>query len=531
MDNKRVYEEGEILLAASYKEPKNNQIWFDGLYNKWFRINSLYDIKNKEGKQIPFIANPEQTDFFIGQHHRDVILKARQLGFTTFKMIDSIDSCLFIPNFSAACIAQTVEDVKAIFDDKVKFAYQNLDHDLMDWITGGAFHYPTTQQDSANSYKFSNGSKLRVGTGYRGGTLQDLHVSEFGKICAKMPHKAKEIISGSLEAVSKEGTATFESTAEGSQGEFYDMCKGASGREPESNLDFKLHFYAWHINPDYSIEDGSISEHLIAYFDELRTKYNIDLTEGQMRWYSAKQKVLKDEIWREYPSHPDEAFKASIEGAYYKHEFASIYAEQRIGEALNDDHNSVYTAWDLGTGDSTSIWFYEKIGSELHIIDYYENHGYGLEHYLKYVNDKPYKYVAHYAPHDINHRQYAKKAKTLLQLAREGLECEGQTYKLNFDVVPISLINDGIATVRKILDRCYFYQVDETYLSDEQKKQNINHGVRCLESYRKEWDDKNGCWKDNPKHDWASHGADAFRYLAVMEDKVVKTTRVAPLRL
>ena len=531
MNNKQIHDQGVKLLSASYKEPENKQIWFDGIHNKWFRLNSLYDIKDKSGRQIQLKPNLEQADYFVRSHNRDVILKARQLGFTTFCMIDSLDSCLFIPYYSAACIAHTLDDVKAIFDDKVKFAYENLSHSLISYVTDGQFHYPTTEKDSVNTYKFSNGSKLRVGTGYRGGTLQDLHVSEFGKICAKRPDVAKEIITGSLEAVSKDGNATFESTAEGSQGRFYDMCRNAQSENPHSNIDFKLHFYPWYVNGDYTLHDGYIVESLKSYFDELHAKHNINLTDGQKRWYSSKQKVLKEDIFREYPSYPDEAFKMSVEGAYYKDQFADVYAEGRIGEPINDTHNSVYTAWDIGTGDHTAIWFYQKSGQEIHLIDYYQNNGKGLEHYLKYVNEKPYRYVNHYGPHDMNHRQYAKKAKTLKTLAAEGLECDGEIYSLDFDIVPMLGVNDGIALARKLMGNCYFYQVDESDMNNEQKDQCINQGVRCLESYRKEWDAKNSVWKNNPKHDWASHGADAFRYLAVIEDSIVKETSVESFRL
>ena len=233
-----------------------------------------------------------------------------------------------------------------------------------------------------------------------------------------------------------------------------------------------------------------------------------------------------DDIFREYPSEPDEPFKVAIDGAYYARQLSTIYKEKRIGEALNSTHHDVCTAWDIGTGDSTAIWFYTKVNNEIHLIDYYENNNLGVEHYLKVVSDKGYQYKAHYAPHDADNRVYASKAKTLKQLVKDGLECDedGKTYSLNFQIVPKSGINDGIALARDILSRCYFYKVDDSRLSDEDKRKTINRGVKCLQNYRKEWDKKKGVWRDNPLHDWASDGADAFRYLAVIENATKATT-------
>lgn len=515
MDRQNVYDDGDALLKKLSLDKSSIDVWRDGLVNKWFRLNTLYDITDVKGNHIPFKPNDAQRDLFIHGHTRNVILKARQLGFTTFKMIDELDNCLFIDNYKAACIAHSLEAVKEIFDEKIKFCYEHINHGLISHITGGKFKLPIPSVDRANAYKFSNGSKFSVGTGYRSGTLQSLHVSEFGKICKKRPDVAKEIVSGSFEAVSEEGVITVESTAEGREGKFFDICQIAKNKTEFGRLDFKLRFYPWHENPRYEIEDGSINPRLIPYFDELLAKHGIELSDGQKRWYSVKEESLGEDIYREHPSYPDEAFKVAIEGAYYARQFAEIYKERRIGTALNDKHTSVRTAWDIGTSDSTAIWFYEVVGNEIHLIDYYENSGHGLAHYLRVIEGKPYEYDRHYGPHDMRHRQFSNNAKTLQEIAKEGVTCdedkgtadEGKVYKLSFEIVPQSPIMGGIEIARSTLQRCYFY------------KEETERGVTCLENYRKEWDKRNGCWKDNPLHDWSSHGADAFRYLGNAENK------------
>lgn len=511
MDRSAVVEQGDKLLAKLRDDPTSLDIWQEGIANQWFRLNTLYDIKDRDGQQIQLKPNPEQRDYYVNSHNRDLILKARQLGFTTFKQILELDNCLFTKNHAAACIAQDVDTVKDIFDNKIKFAYENINQEFVLKITGGKFSLPRPTIDKSNAYKFSNGSSFSVGTGYRGGTLQSLHVSEFGKICKKRPDVAKEIITGSCEAVAKNGSIVFESTAEGREGYFYDYCTAAAKRVVHTILQNKLHFYPWWRNPEYTLDDGEITPRLERYFSDLKHKHGISLELDQRRWYSAKEEGLGDDIFREYPSTIEEPFKVAIEGAYYSRQFSKVYKEKRIGDPLNDSKDGINTAWDIGTGDSTAIWFYRVVGAEIHLIDYYENNGVGIDHYMKVCSDKGYVYKKHYGPHDMDNRQFANKAKTLKQLAKEGIQCDedgsdGPVYKMDFTIVPKSGVNDGIGLVRDMLSRCYFY-LKET-----------ERGVLCLENYRKEWDKKNGCWKDNPLHDWASDGADAFRYLANAEN-------------
>jgi hypothetical protein len=486
---------------------------------KWFRLNCFYFIKDKNGKRVKFRPNQEQRRYYANGHHRDVILKARQLGFTTLKMVSSLDSCLFHKDFSAGVICHSLDDARDIFRNKIKYAYQQMKRADINAIfkaidraglSRSLYQLPKAKTDQAGSYVFDNGSSIRVSTSYRGGTLQDLHVSEFGKICRKYPEKAEEIATGAYEAVGIDGSITLESTAEGREGRFYDTCKDAQhlanlGREP-SRLEFKFHFFAWWENQDYSTDESiDIPDRLTTYFDQLEAKGGIKLTDGQRRWYAAKEKTLQEKMKREYPSTPEEAFEQSIEGAYYANQFRKIYAERRIIDfAINDA--PVHTAWDLGVGDSTAIWFYQRIGKELHIIDHYENSGEGLEHYFGVLDKRGYNYGEHYAPHDIQHRELGSGGRSRKDLAAEGFEVDGKRLKIHFRVVPVKRVDDGIEDVRRCLDRCYF------------KESTTVDGVKCLESYRKEWNDKLGCFRDKPLHDWSSHSADAFRYLATVED-------------
>lgn len=480
----------------------------DAMTYKWFRLNVLYHIKNKEGKKVLFEPNQEQEAFYLGYHGRDIILKARQLGFTTFKMISDLDDCLFTPNHSAGCICHNLEDAKDIFRNKIKFAYQAITQSQRELLKSIGYELPKPVNDKDNSYVFENGSSIKVSVSYRGGTLQSLHVSEFGKICKKFPDKAKEIVTGAFEAVGINGDITLESTAEGREGYFYNYCTDAKKIKDQnktpSTLDFAFHFFPWHTNAGYSLEGGDISHALEDYFDELEQKHGLALTDGQKAWYSAKWRTLGDDMKREYPSLPEEAFAQSIEGAYYAQQFRKIYSEGRICKGFGNA-GKVHTAWDIGVGDSTAIWFYQKVGKEIHLVDYYENSGEGLEHYMAVLKRKGYDYGYHYGPHDIENREFSSGGKSRKDIASEGFEIDGQRWRIYFTVVPRKTVHAGIEDVRQLLPRCIF---------DEHK---CAEGIKALESYRKEWNDKLGCWRDNPLHDWSSHCADAFRYLAAME--------------
>lgn len=472
------------------------------LKNRFWRLNHLYKIKDKNGKCVTFKMTPEQLEYFDGMHDRNVILKARQLGFTTEVCIIQLDMAIFHKK-ECALIAHSLPDAERLFRNKTQFAYQRMPDDIK-------LANPLVKE-TTSEYVFAKGGSVTVSTSFRGGTLYSLHVSEFGKICAKWPEKAKEIVTGAFEAVPLGGVITLESTAEGRAGYFYDYCQDAEksllqGKEL-SNLDWKFFFFSWWKNPQYAIDPvESLPVRLLEYFAEMEAKHGVIVNERQKAWYYAKEKTLGDDMKREYPTIPAEAFQQSVEGAYYAKQFRWLYTNKRIGQIPDNSHLPVHTFWDIGVGDSTAIWFVREVGEEFHIIDYYENSGEGLRHYMKVLKDRGYEYGEHWGPHDIENREFGADAKSRKELAQEGYEIDGQVYSMTFNVVPKTGVDTGIESVREILPSCVF---------DEEK---CAEGISHLEGYRKEWDDKRGCWKDKPLHDFTSHGADSFRYFAVAKN-------------
>jgi hypothetical protein len=158
-------------------------------------------IKGDDGEEalvMPFKPNRAQRRFIKRLWHRNIILKARQLGFTTLVCILWLDHALFDANQRCGIIAQDREAAEAIFRDKVKFAYENLPPEIRE-------RFPLGRDSAAELLFAHNNSSVRVATSMRSGTIHRLHVSEFGKICAKFPDKAAEVMTGSIPAVPTNG--------------------------------------------------------------------------------------------------------------------------------------------------------------------------------------------------------------------------------------------------------------------------------------------------------------------------------------
>lgn len=457
--------------------------------------DGFYTIKDKSGAEIPFRMNEDQEEFILNRHGLDIVLKARQKGFTTVIQLDMLDDCLFVPNTAAGVIAHNLNDAKAFFRDKIKFAYDNLPPEFRELVSA--------EQDSADSLRFSNGSSIRVGTSLRSGTLQRLHVSEYGKLCAKFPEKAVEVKSGAFNTVHVGQRIVVESTAEGQEGHFFDLCQIAQKLEQQgvvlTALDFKFHFAPWWTSSEYVLDaDVVITDEMVEYFAGLASK-GISLNREQKAWY-VKKAIQQDEAMkREFPSTPEEAFEASIEGAYLAKQMMQVRREGRICR-IPVLSTPVDTFWDLGVNDDMVIWFRQTSGMEHRYIDYYSASGEGLEHYARILQEKAQERGWNYGTHHLPHDGAARR----LGLNTDSVEVMANSIGIKpTQIVPrVANDNAGIEASRRYIRQCWF---DETHTAE---------GIKCLDSFRKEWDDDRGVYRDKYRHDWASHGYKAFETAA-----------------
>jgi phage terminase large subunit len=293
----------------------------------------------------------------------------------------------------------------------------------------------------------------------RGIYLDGVVLDEYGMHPAKT---FSEVISATL--VDRGGWALFCGTPNG-RNQFYDIAQHAKAEQAKGNREW---FYA-----EYKAsQTGLLDADYLA---------------------SARAVMTDDEYEQEFEC----SFTAAVKGAIFSKELQTAQQEHRIGRVPYDPLLPVDTTWDLGfggKGDSTAIWFTQSLRNhEIRVIDYYEAQGEGLPHYAGVLQQKRYVYGSHWAPHDIIVKE--STGKTRIETA--------QSLGIAFQIVPNVGIEDGIHAARMIFGRCWF---------DQEK---CAPGIEALQHYRRDYNQRLNEFKAVPVHDWASHGSDAFRYLAV----------------
>ena len=233
-------------------------------------------------------------------------------------------------------------------------------------------------------------------------------------------------------------------------------------------------------------------EEAVANDDWLAAVYRASETSilDQEELDAAKVMMSRDQYAQEFEC----SWNANVPGAVYGKELEEAQADGRVTNVPYNPASKVNTFWDLGIGDSTSIWFTQNVGRAVHVIDYYEARGEGLPHYCKVLASKNYLYGEHNAPHDIEVRELGT-GKSRREIAWD--------LGLNFRVVPKLPIEDGIHAAQMLIPRLYF---------DREK---CKYGLECLRQYHRAYNERTRSFRATPVHDYSSHAADAFRYLAV----------------
>lgn len=204
----------------------------------------------------------------------------------------------------------------------------------------------------------------------------------------------------------------------------------------------------------------------------------------------AKAEMGEDKYRQEFEC----SFDAPVEGAYYGALLNEADEQNRVTSIPHDEVARLVCAWDLGVSDSTCIWVAQVVGKEIQLIDATENHGVGLDYYVSWLRNNGYDKAQQILPHDVRVREMSSGKSRQEVLMEAGLE---------ITIAPSLSVADGIQAVRRILPRCWF------------DKENTKQGLAALRNYRRQYDEKRNVFFDTPLHDWASHYADSFRYLAI----------------
>jgi hypothetical protein len=244
---------------------------------------------------------------------------------------------------------------------------------------------------------------------------------------------------------------------------------------PKGNNHFKELFDRASKEPGWSALQFKASETKLIDEDEL---------------WAAKKEMGDDKYNQEFEC----SFNAAVEGSYYGKILNDVEEKGRMCNIDRDDLCRTYVAWDLGMGDSTALWVAQVTGQEVRLLDYVENHGQGLDCYVNWLKDNHWHQAEQLLPHDVEVRELGTGKSRLEVLRESGLDVR---------VLPRLSVEDGIQAVRRMLPKCWFNMPQ------------VKQGLDCLRNYRREYDEKRNVFYDKPMHDWASHGSDAFRYLAL----------------
>lgn len=499
-------------LSAPMPVPQTQAEWKLALSMPMWRIASgvLYKIVVKGddqgpddvGQLEPFLPNVNQLKFLLNLHYRNIVLKARQLGFTTLASIMALDRAMFTPNQRCGIIADEMDNAASILTDKVLVAYENLPAPLLAKMP--------LKTKNATQIRFKhNNSSIRVAISMRGGTIHFLHISELGKIASKYPAKAKEIRAGSLPAVPKSGICTIESTAEGADGLFFEMSERAEAQHiaaaPLTQGDYNFHFFPWYLEPGYRSNPKrvKISPKQHEYFDSIEAKADIALDMWQRAWYVTKLEADfggdAHLMQQEMPSTPEEAWSRSTQGTYLTPQLTAARAAGRIGKVPHIATLKVHTAWDIGAGDGTGIWMFQQVGTAIHVIRYIENWSKGYAHYVRQLRETGWVFGQMLLPHDAAaQRQVLDKVAApldmLMELAKDW----------DWRIVPrVHDFQAGIDLLRA--------KFPEFWFDEEGCKEGLNH----LALYRKKFNSRLKSFQDEPeKYDGHSEAPDALRQIA-----------------
>lgn len=242
------------------------------------------------------------------------------------------------------------------------------------------------------------------------------------------------------------------------------------------------------------------------HFKDLRDRAEDSPDWGLLEFRASETKLVADEELRaarlemgddKYQQEFECSFHAAVEGSYYGKQLNDLEEQGRFLEIVRDDLCRTVAAWDLGMGDSTAIWIAQIANQEIRIMDYVENHGQGLDWYVNWLRENRWHIAEQYLPHDVEVRELGTGKSRLEMLQNAGL---------SVTVLPRLAVDDGIQAVRRMLPKCWF------------NMPKVRQGMDCLRNYRREFDEKRNVYYERPLHDWASHGSDAFRYLAIGMD-------------
>ena len=412
---------------------------------------------------------------------------------STHKILDMIvDDAIWIPNLSCGIVSYALDHARHIFKRIIGHALDNLP----DWMNINIV------SRSATEINFGNGSVIRVDTTLRGGSYQRILVTEYGKTCARNPLKAEEVMTGTLQAVGKKCRVCIESTGEGAEGYFADMVTTAAARGNEnlSSLDYKLFFYSWLDEKEYTLEnDMECSVEQTDYFTKIEGETDQKISKGQRNWYISKCNELGDKVKQEYPSTESEAFLSSGDQFYFAEAIQRAWDDGRVLQTSPYDAlQPSYCSMDIGANDLTVMTMFQVSHGEARVFDSYADNNKGVDFYAPFLLAKPYHLHTIFLPHDA---QNQSQLVTQATYEKDFRKFFGDT-NTKFVVLPKMDRQISISHAKIKTNNMVFYA--------PRLKEYLEHVIK----YRKKWSEQFGKYLEDPLHDINSNYGDNHRYMS-----------------
>ena len=480
-------------------EPASYEEWAgEFLCTKLWRMNNIYWIINKDSDKVLFTMNRAQHIKYARglMHPRSLVLKSRQRGISTFTLIDYNDDAMFLDNITVGMQSYGLDE-SAVLLEKLSLLWESLDVVVKDFLGLSVTKHNT------KAIGYSNGSEVRVQTSFRGDTLHRLHVSELGKIANKDPKKARELKTGTLQAIKAGNPVTVESTAEGQHNAFHTWWYDAVDLVGDRGLkDFDPIFLSWVDDPDCNEGlDMMVNSEMELEIEQIEFDYReysgdegFRLTKSQRNWFVPQRRELGMDFYQEYPHTPESAFNAVHDGTYY----ARLWRKSGhvVKSGLYDKRLDVFVAMDLGLNDMMVLIYFQVYGMELRIIDEYHNHGEGLDHYVGVMKRSGYAIKEVVLPHDAKVKELQTNKSRVGRLRELGVR--------NCKVLKrTKSVDTDIEQVRKAIPHMYI---------DAEKCEYV---LKMMGRYMKQWDSMLGTFKMKPLHNEWSNPADALRYVVM----------------
>ena len=501
----------------------DNKVLNKKLKSKIWRLNYCYSVVNKDGKRVPFVMNRAQFKVYLSllKHKRLINLKSRQQGISTLWLIAFVDDCIYYPDTKSVMISIGNSQQQNLLK-RAAYTWENMEY----WAKS-RLKVERKSHNKQRKLEFTNNSEMEIGSSFRGDTVTNLHISELGYIAFKDKAKSDEIISGTLLAASKNSKVIIESTAKG-ENKFADLYrkaevdkKRALGLEEYKLPALAYHpiFLSWLEDPTCNEEINIEPNEALHNYEKELAKQGLTLTRTQKNFWLSQHELAGDDIFREFPATPQEAFFVSTEGAIFAKHYQE-YAKRNI--QLPSPHEKynwmpsmpVYVSFDLGVDDIMFLIFMQVIQGKVIILKEKAFTDLGLEDLSFYLNqynvenkyrpkgNEGYRYEQLIFPHDGKQRK----------LAEQTTSPEDFMTDKGWDVVisPSRSTDDNIYT-REYMSRIY---IDENRCPDLHA---------AFMNYRREFDNTRGVFKEKPVHDDFSHPMDSLRYgLTQLEELIVE---------